>query len=72
MAKPTKRPAKKQPRRAPAKKSTAARRRASIPEERVRLRAYLIYERRGRTPGRELEDWAQAEAELLAEQSSTD
>jgi hypothetical protein len=31
----------------------------------VSLRAYEIYERRGCAPGRELEDWLQAESEIL-------
>lgn len=35
-------------------------------EEKVRLRAYEIYERRGATPGDALQDWLQAEAELSA------
>lgn len=33
--------------------------------ESVSLRAYEIYERRGRGPGCELEDWLQAENEIL-------
>ncbi|MGA9885484.1 MAG: DUF2934 domain-containing protein [Candidatus Acidiferrales bacterium] len=33
-------------------------------EERIRIRAFELYERRGKTPGRALEDWLQAEAEL--------
>ncbi|MGH9685944.1 MAG: DUF2934 domain-containing protein [Candidatus Acidiferrales bacterium] len=33
-------------------------------EERIKSRAYELYERRGKTPGRALEDWLQAEAEL--------
>jgi hypothetical protein len=31
----------------------------------VRLRAYQLYERRGRQDGHELDDWLQAEAELV-------
>lgn len=35
-------------------------------ETQVRLRAYEIYEERGRTPGRETDDWFQAEREVHA------
>ena len=34
-------------------------------ERKVRSRAQQIYESRGRAEGRELEDWFQAEAEVL-------
>jgi hypothetical protein len=34
-------------------------------DEKIRLRAYELYEQRGRTDGSELEDWVQAEAEVL-------
>jgi HSP20 family molecular chaperone IbpA len=34
--------------------------------ERVSCRSYELYEKRGRKPGRELEDWLQAESELLS------
>ena len=33
-------------------------------EERIRLRAYELYEQRGRTDGNDLEDWLQAKAEV--------
>jgi hypothetical protein len=33
-------------------------------EEQIALRAYEIYIERGRLPGRDLEDWLQAEQEL--------
>lgn len=33
-------------------------------EEEIRQRAYEIYQARGGAPGRELEDWLQAEREL--------
>jgi hypothetical protein len=33
-------------------------------QEAIRQRAYQIYEQRGMTPGSEVEDWLQAEAEL--------
>jgi hypothetical protein len=41
---------------------------ASDIEERIRLRAYDLYERRGRVDGFALDDWLQAEAELLGAQ----
>ena len=33
-------------------------------EQKIRLRAYAIYEQRGRTDGHALEHWLQAEREL--------
>jgi hypothetical protein len=33
-------------------------------QEDVRRRAYQIYEQRGATPGSDVEDWLQAEAEI--------
>ena len=33
-------------------------------EEQIRLRAYELYETRGRQDGHEMEDWLQAETEL--------
>ena len=36
----------------------------SAPDEEVRRRAYEIYLERGEHPGRELDDWLQAEREL--------
>jgi hypothetical protein len=37
-------------------------------EKQVRLRAYALYESRGREDGHELDDWLQAEAEILGRQ----
>jgi hypothetical protein len=34
-------------------------------QERIRLRAYQLYEARGAAPGHEVEDWTAAEKELL-------
>jgi hypothetical protein len=34
-------------------------------QERIRLRAYELYEGRGRRDGLELDDWVQAEEEVL-------
>ena len=34
-------------------------------EERIRLRAYELFEARGREHGRDLDDWLQAEAEII-------
>jgi Protein of unknown function (DUF2934) len=35
-------------------------------EGQIRQRAYELYEERGRTPGRETDDWVQAEREVHA------
>ena len=37
-------------------------------EERIRRRAYELYEERGRVDGFALDDWLQAEAEILGKQ----
>ena len=34
-------------------------------EDRIRVRAYELYERRGKVDGYDLEDWLQAEQEIL-------
>ena len=34
-------------------------------EEKIRLRAYQLYEERGKIEGHALDDWLQAEAEVL-------
>lgn len=34
-------------------------------EERIRIRAYEIYEQRGRREGHALDDWLEAQAEVL-------
>jgi len=34
-------------------------------EEQIRLRAYELYEAHGREDGHEVDDWLQAEAEIL-------
>ena len=34
--------------------------------EEIRLRAYQLYEQRGREDGHDVEDWLQAESELTA------
>jgi len=36
-------------------------------QERIRTRAYELYEQRGREDGHELDDWLQAEAEATSE-----
>jgi hypothetical protein len=43
----------------PTSENTASR------EKLIRLRAYELYEQRGREEGHELDDWLQAEAEVL-------
>ena len=37
---------------------------SAVRDEEIRLRAYEIYLERGEQPGRELDDWLQAEGEL--------
>ena len=37
--------------------------------EQIRCRAYELYERRGHADGRDIDDWLQAEAELLIERA---
>lgn len=39
-------------------------------EEKIRLRAYLLFEKRGGEHGRALDDWLQAEEEILRSESS--
>ena len=39
----------------------------NVGDEQIRLRAYEIYLERGEQPGRELDDWLQAERELESE-----
>jgi len=39
-------------------------------KERIRTRAYELYEQRGRDKGRDLDDWLQAEAEAIGEISA--
>jgi len=39
-------------------------------EEKIRIRAFLLFEKRGGEPGHELEDWLQAEAEILGSKPS--
>jgi hypothetical protein len=36
------------------------------PQDRIRERAYELYERRGREPGQHEQDWLQAEREILS------
>jgi len=38
-------------------------------QEQISRRAYEIYERRGREAGHEVEDWLEAEAELVSERT---
>jgi len=38
-------------------------------QEQVRRRAFEIYEQRGREDGHNVEDWLQAEAEVLSQRS---
>ena len=36
-------------------------------QEKIRLRAYELYEQRGRGEGQDVEDWLKAESEVVAE-----
>ena len=40
-------------------------------EEKIRARAYELYERRGRDEGHHIDDWLQAEAELTGRSKAT-
>lgn len=40
-------------------------------QERIRVRAYQLYEQRGREDGHELDDWLQAESEETGKKSKT-
>lgn len=40
-------------------------------EEKIRLRAYALYEERGREDGHDVDDWLRAEAELTAKAVGT-
>jgi len=44
---------------------------ASEVQEKIRRRAYELYEERGRTDGRDLEDWLQAESEVTQKKAKT-
>lgn len=39
-------------------------------EDRIRNRAYELYEKRGKQDGRDLEDWLQAESEVKKEKQA--
>ncbi|HVP28144.1 MAG TPA: DUF2934 domain-containing protein [Myxococcota bacterium] len=41
-------------------------------QEKIRRRAYEIYEERGREEGHELEDWTRAESEIAGQAKSPD
>ncbi len=41
-------------------------------EQAIRQRAYELYVARGRSPGRALDDWLEAEAELVHGHSTSD
>jgi hypothetical protein len=43
----------------------------NITQEQIATRAYAIYQSRGCQPGREMEDWLQAEAEIRREMGHT-
>jgi len=40
-------------------------------QEQIRRRAYELYEQRGREDGHELDDWLQAESEVIQKKAKT-
>jgi len=44
---------------------------ASEIQEKIRRRAYELYEERGRSDGHDLEDWLQAESEVTQQKAKT-
>jgi Protein of unknown function (DUF2934) len=44
---------------------------ASEVQEQIRRRAYELYEECGRTDGRDLEDWLQAESDVTQQKAKT-
>jgi hypothetical protein len=40
-------------------------------QEQIRRRAYELYEQRGRDDGHEIDDWLQAESEVVQQRSET-
>ncbi|HEX9816382.1 MAG TPA: DUF2934 domain-containing protein [Candidatus Thermoplasmatota archaeon] len=55
----------------PTKATGTGTRESSPTEDEIRRRAYEIYQSRGGEPGRESEDWAQAERELREKRKAT-
>jgi len=55
----------------PTKKQSAAVVADPSLEEKIRLRAYTLYEERGREDGHDVDDWLRAEAELTAKAVGT-
>jgi hypothetical protein len=45
---------------------------SAIAEEAIRNRAHQLYQQRGSEPGRDLEDWLQAERELKSQREPTE
>jgi hypothetical protein len=41
------------------------------PQEQIRRRAFELYEQRGREDGHELDDWLQAESEIVLQRAKT-
>ena len=56
---------------APTKKQSAAVAAGPSLEEKIRLRAYKLYEERGREDGHDIDDWRRAETELTAKAVGT-
>jgi hypothetical protein len=42
-----------------------------VEREKIAQRAYQIYEKRGKTPGSDFDDWLQAEKELAAKEKTS-
>jgi hypothetical protein len=51
--------------------ASSAAQRVAIPHERIALRAYEKWVKRGRPAGTDVQDWIEAEAELRAEVAAT-
>jgi Protein of unknown function (DUF2934) len=41
-----------------------------LEDQQIRLRAYELYEQRGREDGRDVEDWLQAESDVFGQRAS--
>ena len=59
--------------RTPSAPATSTTQSGSTPDllEQIRYRAYELFEQRGRREGHDLEDWLQAEAEVLRQKAKT-
>lgn len=53
----------------PIRPSTQSNESSNDIQEHIRLRAYELYEQRGREDGRDLDDWLQAESEVTQQKA---